>query len=329
MLTLQNYREYPAIHYSLLSKIATDPSNLEFNNDNDGITFGDALDILLTQSEEEFDKRYAVAKVDKPTGQMGEFVEALYKLKKFDEAYETVGFKRDSLEKVVDRFSLEGADYHDFLQMAEGKKIISYEMYKDVLKAINTLKIHDFTSVYFNEPREGVEIKYQVPILFKVDGNECKALLDVLVIDHEKKLIYPIDLKSTGEYINMFPSSFLKWKYYLQASFYSYGVKQLYPDYTVDNFKFIVISSQQLTKPLVYTCTDEDLLVGEKGGLNRFTNKKVKGWRQLYEDYLWHLNNDLWEYPKEVYENNGEIELGVLEYEFEKKAYVGEEHQEE
>lgn len=331
MLTKDNYRKYPAIHYSLLSKLSKDPKGVlsEEKDFSDGITFGDALDILLTQGEKEFEEKYCVCKVDKPTGQMGDFVDAFYKLKDSNLAYEVAGFKRDSITKVLGRFAKEGEDYYNFLVQSEGKQVISYEMYMKVLDAISTLKSHPFTEVYFDKPRKGIEIKYQVPLLFKIDDSEGKCLLDILVIDHEKKIIYPLDLKSMGDYVNTFPASFMKWNYYLQASFYTYGLKQLYPDYTIDNFKFIVISSLQLNKPLIYKCSDEDLLVGELGGVNKITNKKIKGWRQLYEDYLWHLNNNLWEYPREVYENNGEVELGMFKYEFEKGIYVEEQHKEE
>lgn len=119
-----------------------------------------------------------------------------------------------------------------------------------------------------------------------------------------------------GDYINTFPVSFLKWRYDLQAAFYSEALRQQYPGYKVMNFKFIVISSLQLKKPLIYKCTDTDLLVGKHGGMNTFNNRKIKGYEQLMDDYVWHSENNLWEYPREVYERNGEVDLNVLKYEF-------------
>lgn len=340
MLTKENYREYPAINYSYLSKLATDPStvNKEHKVEGDGVTFGDVLDILLTQGQEEFDRQYIVATIERPVGQMGEFVDILYQefQDDIDEAgeiaYEKVGFKRDSWEKVQKRFEKEGKDYFHFLLESTGKKVIDPETLMKVHKAIDTLKNHEFTWSYFSEkvdPIKNVEELYQLPIEFDLKGYKCKSLLDKVIIDHINKTIQPLDIKTMSDYVSTFSISFQKWKYYLQAAFYTEGLKQKYPDYEIKPFKFIVISSQQLDKPLVYTCTDHDLLVGKLGGINTFTNRKVKGFEQLIDDYIWHLSNDLWEYPREVYEKNGEIELGVYRYEFEEKIHDRKQFEEE
>lgn len=351
MITKENYREYPAINYSMLSTLDKNPRDVNEPRQmtSDGITFGDVLDILLTQSEEKFNEEYIILThaAEKPVGQLGEFIDELYRQhKKNDEkiewadgipvlneylikdSYNIVGFKRDSQPKVVDRLLSEGLAYLNFLTSSENKKIITQEMYLNVLKAVQTLDSNQFTGGYwcnfYNHNLEEREVLFQVPILFKVDLDflverenhpDGKALFDILDFNHKEKTIQPIDLKSTSDYISQFPTSFLKWRYYLQAAYYSYGLSQVYPEYTILPFKFIVISSQQVTKPIIYQCSKEDLKVGEFGGINKITNRKVKGWRQLIEDYLWHKQNDLWEYPREVYEKDGVIELDMLKYE--------------
>lgn len=194
MITKETYRDYPAIHYSLLSKVSRDPTTaLSENKDfSDGMMFGDALDILLTQSQEEFDKRYIVAAVERPTGQMGDFIDAYYKFGDEEIAYNNVGFKRDSLSKVLHRFEDEGRDYYHFLHQCEGKKVIPVEMLMKVNEAINTLKTHPFTREYFDynigtSDMIWFEKHHQFPILFKVKDIECKALLDKVFINHTHK----------------------------------------------------------------------------------------------------------------------------------------------
>lgn len=339
LITNENYREYPAISYSKLSKVSKNPKSCLDNSEinNRGITFGDVLDILLTQNEEKFYEEYLIltSSEDKPTGQLGDFIDELYRQHKkndvkinwdidipildeylIKDSYNIVGFKRDSQPKVVDRLLTEGLRYLRFLTSSENKKVIAYEVYKSVLKAKETLLNHEFTKEFWDNLDEDVKILYQEPIQFHInDDLEGKALLDILIINHKLKVIQPIDLKSTGEYLSKFPSNFLKYQYYLQASYYSYGLKIIYPDYTILPFRFIVISQLQLDQPLIYQCTEDDLKTGEFGGINKITNTRVKGWRQLIEDYLWHKEKDFWEYPKEVYEKHGVIELNMLKYE--------------
>ncbi len=47
---------------------------------------------------------------------------------------------------------------------------------------------------------------------------------------------------------------------------------------------------------------------GEFGGTLP-SGRVVKGFETLTTDYLWHVENNLWQYPKEVYTNNGIINL--------------------
>lgn len=332
MLTKENYREYPAINYSLLSKLSRDPSVAlkDEKITGDGITFGDVLDILLTQGQEEFDKKYFIANIERPIGQMGDFVCLYQQYKNAEIAYKKVGFKRDSLEKILDRFEIEGRDYYNFLCKIDYKTPISAEMLMKVNQAINTLKTHPFTKdLLYQLQSNNYHFEQQLPLLFNARDKECKGLLDRVNIDHSAKTIQPLDIKTMSDYVSSFPTSFIKWNYHLQAAFYTEALKQKYPDYEIKPFKFIVISSQQLNKPLIYTCTDNDLLVGKLGGINTYTNRKVKGYEQLIDDYIWHLENDLWEYPREVYKRNGEVDLDVFKYEFKKKVYDREEYKEE
>lgn len=324
MLKREEYRGYSAIHYSLLSKLSYSPSSVlsEEKDFSDGILFGDILDILLTQGEEEFEKKYILNSIKRPTGQLGDFIDEYFKLGSFEIAYQNVGIKRDSIQKMIERFEEDGKEYYDLLLEIKntGKTLISYDFYMKVKATAENLKNHTFTKKYFDKNSK-YKILFQVPLLFKVDDIECKCLLDLLIIDDENKKIYPLDLKSTGDYVNNFKSNFIKWNYYLQASFYTEGVIQNYPDYSVDNFKFIVISSLEINKPLIYKCSDNDLLCGKKGGKLLPFNKKIKGYEELIRDYKWHIENDLWEYPREIYENEGEVELDIFEYEFKKTTY--------
>ena len=72
-----------------------------------------------------------------------------------------------------------------------------------------------------------------------------KGIIDNLVIDHEKKVIFINDLKTTSKELRDFRESIDYYSYWMQAAMYSaivYGnfIKDKYPDYNMQ-FHFIVI----------------------------------------------------------------------------------------
>ncbi len=65
-------------------------------------------------------------------------------------------------------------------------------------------------------------------------------------------------------------------------------------------------------KPLVYKTSIEDLYVGKHGGKLLRSGDEVKGFNQLIDDMTWHLDNQLFDYPKEIYDVEGEVPLNVF-----------------
>ena len=138
------------------------------------------------------------------------------------------------------------------------------------------------------------------------------------MIDHNEKKIYPIDLKTTGKHVLSFSQSFVQWHYYIQAAFYTDAVKylrdNLYPElsgYSIELFKFVVISSKDPMRPLVWETTDHTISCGKEGG---FINGRYrKGYIELAKDMKWHIDRELYDYPREVYEGQGTLTIDVFE----------------
>ena len=42
-------------------------------------------------------------------------------------------------------------------------------------------------------------------------------------------------------------------------------------------------------------------------------NKKRKGAMDIFNDYIWHVNNDLWDYSKECYDNEGMLVTNIYD----------------
>lgn len=325
MSKFDKYKESSALNYSSLSKLAVGPrfykeSLSEEKDFSDGLLFGSALDILIFEGEQCFQEQFYVMTKSRPSSEMqAKFCEKLAETDNIQEAYNYSGYKV-SLSKITASYDKQ---YVKALKEAENRLIIGFDEYTRVLKAKEFLEESDFTKQYFNQ-EEGEELLFQEPIYFRVEREglsvEFKCLLDIIRIDHNNKLIYPADLKTTGDFVYSFPYNFIKWHYYLQASMYNdatFYCDKLRPyisdGYTIENFRFIVVESRVVNKPVIFKCTRGDLAAGKHGGiLTRQGDREIKGYLQLAEELIWHQQTDLWEYPKEVYDNHGIITINAF-----------------
>jgi hypothetical protein len=233
-----------------------------------------------------------------------------------EEAKEAIG-KSTSFKKYG------GVDYLKEQIESENKHVVDSQLYNKARDATMTLKTHPFTRDYFTSNSK--EVQFQVPIVW--DPSEwdddikwmAKSLLDIVLIDHEERTVTPVDLKTTSRSVYKFPNAFLRWRYYLQASYYWHGLYQRVKshdeisDYVVKPFEFVVISQKDVQHPLVYTTTENTLLKGRDGGHLERWNTDVRGWTQLIKDLKWHEKEGKWNYSREIYENNGQIELDVFQ----------------
>lgn len=341
-ITFDNYRDYPAINQSKLKSLSKDPEKvIEDREDwNDGMEFGDVLDLILF-TPELFDERYYVADLDNlPSDRIQGIIEDAVERHGAEITDEMVlaAADRDEygmtwgndtrLRKILEEG--DGARYAQILMNSQDKKILSIERHMEIVQAAEVLKTHNYTSDFIaGELPEGWERLTQVALL-SCGKPLFKGLIDLMLVDHNEKVIYPWDLKSTGRNPLHFAGQFVSQQYYLQAALYQWILENLIAEaeegtnvqeltdltfnpagYTVDNFGFIVIGSADSTKPLRYKCTDEDIYSGLYGGELR-TGREVKGVMELAEELQWHEDNNKWQYPYEVYQNDGELELDIF-----------------
>lgn len=340
-MTEPEYRALPYLSYSMLAGVDKNPSNIlntEFKQTK-SLLYGSVVDCLLFDGEEEFRKKYAIMDYDGPTDIVKEVVDQVYekyieskdsflfnKNAKLKDLYDLVlqtarqldyGGKNWKDDTIVSKIVNEGgSDYFDFLKLNIDKTMIDAWMYERAINSVYTLQNNDISKSYLTQ-KEGIEIQYQFPIIWNYDGEKCKSLLDILFIDHNTKTIIPVDLKTTYDDVLEFPKNYLKWKYYIQAAFYTKAVhylklqyKHLF-DYKVESFRFMVISSNDTKRPLIWLTNEKDLVAGELGGVLK-DGTKVRGFKDLINDYKWHKEHDLYSYPREVYDKIGHLELDVF-----------------
>lgn len=312
-----NYREVEGLNYSTLCIIESNNPQQAFvekeKKESQAMDRGSLVDCLLT-NKNEFDNLFVIEEIPEITESVQKILKSLPLDKELDDLKKEIlveakfnnygnNWKEDTLlSKIVTE---ESRKYFKFLK--ESRMIISQQDYDQALKIIEILTTHPFTKETF-ELKENEEILFQYPVYWNEKNISCKALLDICKINHKIKTIEPFDLKVKSENIYNFLSSFVRYKYYLQAAWYTKGLKAIYPEYTVNNFKFLVTNFFYPNTPLIYTCSSK-LLDAATYGTDKIMNEVTKGVNKLLEDYIWYKENPQCLYPREIYESRGIINI--------------------
>lgn len=336
----EEYFNYKATSRSLLVALKDHPKKakkmMEYgsNEESEALLMGDAFDTLMFDGEEVFNEKFHVLTYTNPFTDgrsfMGKFTNKCLELIKegnvptdiYEEAYNSVKTQKSDEEATRKEFKEAGGMYYldEVFQLQNStKQILSQDQHNQLVKMKYQVLDNQFVNRYFIEnPIKSAEsyhenncdLFYQKAILWEEKGIECKALLDIIEVDHTHKTITPIDLKTTFTSNHNFEGSMLKYDYVHQAGFYMMGVTRWrdinYPDYTIKNFRFVFVDKNCNFEPAIYQVSDKDLNISIWGGRTK-SGYPVRGIMGLIEDLKWHMENDLWEYRKEVYESNGVI----------------------
>lgn len=146
----------------------------------------------------------------------------------------------------------------------------------------------------------------KVPLTWLHDDEEqtlCKGELDLVRVNHEKRVIRIIDIKTIGDIVYLFDKNFWKYRYDFQLSFYNFGLSR--SKWYKDNFDgytilppMILAVDFKTPAPLFFQLKKETLELGENGGMTD-RGYEVKGWREAIELYKFY-NKHGYRYPKEV-----------------------------
>lgn len=337
-MTREEYFEYGAVSRSLLVELNKHPKAAKrmmdegMNEESEALLIGDAFDTLMFDGQEVFDEKFHIMKLENPFTDgrtlLGKYMNSCIELVKTSDhtisdiysfAYELVKTKTSNEDTLREEFKNGGGTYYlSELKTSLEKPTLTQDQYNQLIAMKYQLLDNPFVNRYFVEnPIKGAEkyhenncdLYYQLPILWTEDGVECKALLDIVEVDHEKKVITPIDLKTTSAKNHSFDGSIIKYEYYYQAAFYHLAIENWknihYPDYKVTNFRFVFSEKSCTFEPLIYQMNENDINIATYGGQRN--GYPVRGIKGLLNDLKWHMENDLWEYRKAEYESNGVI----------------------
>jgi len=153
----------------------------------------------------------------------------------------------------------------------------------------NLFLTHPNTASFFVDDGE-VDIVYQLPIFFAYKGVNCKALLDMVRVNHKLKSITSLDLKTTSGPILHFPNSVLSFRYDLQAAFYKEALSSVegkavlsniigrdISDYSLSAFGFIAESTVSMGCPMAFPLSHELELEGKYGRTNTPPTPNILG----------------------------------------------------
>lgn len=275
---------FPIISYSAISKYLREGFegylHLEDREETDSLTFGSAVDTLITEGEEQFAKKF-VTLDNVFTGKSKEVLDHVAKsliesnmtlsrvttlTHLFMDAFNAVEYYPNrTIESKLKLFYNDGslseyAKVYLNAKTSQETSVISKEMLDEARKTVYALKYDKFIGIVFATD-DGLDRIYQAKFVTTINGVEYKFMFDLLIIDHSHKVIMPFDLKTTSKPEYRFPESFLKWRYDIQARLYCQGLNQIvqhsreWAGYKIKPMKFIVVNKNSLT-PLMFEFED-------------------------------------------------------------------------
>lgn len=310
--TEEEYRSDKAYSYSTLAKFEREG----FNNldklfdkvESPSLTFGSVVDCLMTDSQEEFDRRFLVADFPELPDSQKKVVEYLHRM--FSKSYPALSdFDNRTIMDISEvlQFQLNwkpetrarvikenGGEYYDLLTLAEGKTVISQSLYSDALACTEALRTSEATKFFFekdNPFEKDMERLYQLKFRGEYDGIPLRIMADLIAVNHKDKIIYPCDLKTSSKKEWDFPKSFIEWRYDIQGTLYAEILRQniekdeYFKDFKISPYRFIVVNRYSLT-PLMWIFGQTFSQVG-----CTFGEHKLRGWREIVKDLDYYLKN--------------------------------------
>ena len=294
--TEEEYRADPALSYSTLSRFDREGFNkldsLFDKIETPSLTFGSAVDSIITGGQEEFEDRFFVADFPDTPDSIIQIVKALFN--EFSVTHRTlesipneevIGFasrfnyqnnwKPETRAKVIKE---KGFDYYNLLYLSQDKVILNTETYQDVCKAVDALKTSEATKFYFvdNNPFEpNIERFYQLKFKATLNGIDYRCMFDELVVFSDTKEIQPLDLKTSCKKLDRewdFPTHYIEWNYQMQNRLYVRILQDViskddtYKDYKILPYKDIIIfrgSDTPLVWDIPFTFTKGTLYFGK------------------------------------------------------------------
>jgi hypothetical protein len=304
------------------------------DKDSSSANMGRIVETLLMEPHLFDDKFYMSSCTSTPTGLMLDFVEALYKHTRdatdengivktpmnelLEAAYRDSGFKI-KYEAVISKFVGSDAEiYYNEIRTVRSKNltVVNTAEISIAEKIVEQLRINTTTAPIVNLTNSSrYEIIDQMQVEgYTIDGHKFKSMLDKVVIDHDKKIVQPYDLKCTWSVENFYEEYYLYRRAYIQAYLYYHAMLKLVDDpesscygYVVEYLKFIVCDSTNYYQPLIYTLDMDDMMDAYKGFVHK--GRTYPGVGDLIAALSWCVTTGTWTISHKNYLSNGVVNI--------------------
>lgn len=275
------YRRMPELSYSIISKfqsVGYDIAKLQESVSSPSLTFGSAVDALITGGLEEFEKNFMVVDLPNIPDSASNCIRIIWD--KYKDTYTHLkDIPSDTLNTELQlngfwpnsRYSAQARingffknpveEYYQLNYITQNKHIINTELHQQILNTVNALRTSSATSNYFAEDNPwdtNTERLYQLKFRADLNGVGYRCMMDECIVLHDKKIIIPIDLKTSCNCEEKdFYSNFLHWHYQLQARLYYRILKDniarddYFKDFKILDYRFI-FCNKDTCKPLVW-----------------------------------------------------------------------------
>ena len=309
----EEYRQMPELSYSTLAKYERGGGfksipTLFDRVESPSLTFGSAVDSIITGGMEEFNDRFIVAEFPNISDTIVSIVKYLFNMYKdtnrslssindaaiinATEVFKyQLNWKPETRAKVIKE---KGEEYYNLLYISDNKTILSTKDYEYVVNAVEALKTSESTKFYFadDNPFDNIERQYQLKFNAEFNGVGYRTMMDLVIVNHNNKTILPIDLKTSGKSEYEFYKSFVEWGYMWQAILYTKVLEanikkdDYFKDFTILPYNFIVVNKFSLC-PLVWEYKDNHSISDVKLGDITYRHPFKIG-----EELYYYLNNN-------------------------------------
>ena len=324
----EEYRADKAYSYSTLAKFNREGfDNLDklFDRvETPSLLFGSIVDTLLTDGQEEFDKRYEVAEFPNISDNLIQVARSLFNT--CHEEYRKIDLIPDSIiadtgeacgyyanpkyaQYRIKKIKEECSEYYNLLFLSMDKTLVSTGDYQAAQNCVDILRNNRMTKWYFEQDNpfnHDIERFYQLKFKGEYEGIPLRCMADLIIVDNKNKVIIPCDLKTSSKPEWRFYKSFIDWNYFIQSQLYWYIIRQnldkdeVYKDYKLLNYRFIVINRNS-KKPLVWEYSDTQAITTCVYGKNG--QYECRNWREIVKE-LHHYMTDNSEFPIGIGEMN-------------------------
>ena len=234
------YRADSAISYSTLSRFEREGwrklGSLFDKIETPSLTFGSAVDTKLTDGDEAFNERFIVCDFPPLSDTLISITKFLHK--NFHESHRKLSMIDDAeisraalmfnyyANPKYENFRIKSIkencdEYYSLLTLAGDKTVLSQDDYADVMACVDELKTNPATKYFFslNPFETQIEKVFQLKFRAEFQSIPVRCMFDEIIVDHENKMIYPIDLKTTGHPEEEFEGSFVQWRYEISNLF--------------------------------------------------------------------------------------------------------------